>query len=183
VPGEEEQGCVVWLTGLPCSGKSTLAAALALHLAAAGVAHEVLDGDAVRRHISSGLGFSREDRDTNVRRIGYVAALLARHGVVAIVAAVSPYRATREEVRRSTPSFIEVYVQCRPDICEQRDVKGQYARARAGNLPHFTGIDDPYEAPTGSDLTVTTDAESVEQSLSKIVGKLRELGRLAGPTS
>jgi adenylyl-sulfate kinase len=172
----ERRGYVVWLTGLPCSGKSTLATALAQHLEARGVRSEVLDGDVVRRHLSKGLGFSREDRDTNVRRIGFVAGLLARNGVPVIVAAVSPYRSTRAEVRSEIANFVEVHVQCPQEVCERRDVKGMYAQARAGKIQHFTGVDDPYEPPAECEVTIMTDQEDAHASLEKIVAKLQSLG-------
>src|SRR5690349_19254666 len=133
----------VWFTGLPCSGKTTLARALAARLLEMNVLVEILDGDAVRENLSKGLGFSREDRDANVRRIAYVANLLARNGVPTIVAAVSPYRSARAEARARSSVFIEVYVECPLEVCEARDVKGMYAKARAGTLPHFTGVGDP----------------------------------------
>lgn len=173
---------VVWLTGLPCAGKSTIATELARHLGSVGVRCEVLDGDVIRRHLSKGLSFSREDRDTNVRRIGFVASLLARNGVPVVVAAVSPYRATRNEVRQGIENFVEVHVRCPPEVCERRDVKGMYAEARAGRLPHFTGIDDPYEPPLDCEVTIETDREDVKQSLEKIVAKLQELRLLVDPS-
>lgn len=175
---ESRQGYVVWLTGRPCAGKSTLATALARHLDERGIACEVLDGDAVRRHLSQGLGFSREDRDTNVRRIGFVAGLLARNGVAVIVAAVSPYRLVRDEVRTQVENFVEVHVQCPTEVCETRDVKGMYAKARAGNIQHFTGVDDPYEEPLASEVTIATDRENEADSTRKIVAKLEELALL-----
>ncbi len=172
----EHRGYVVWLTGLPCAGKSTLALALARYLADRGLKPEIFDGDVVRRHLSKGLGFSREDRDTNVRRIGFVAGLLAKHGVPVIVAAVSPYRDTRDEVRREIENFVEVYVKCPQEVCERRDVKGMYAQARAGKIQGFTGVDDPYEPPLNSEVTIETSVEGAEASLEKIVTKLKQLG-------
>lgn len=172
------KGYVVWLTGLPCAGKSTLAKGLAARLEAHGRACEVLDGDVIRRHLSQGLTFTREDRDTNVRRIGFVASLLARHDVPVIVAAVSPYRSTRTEVRATIPNFLEVYVRCPSEVCERRDVKGMYARARAGQIAHFTGVDDPYEEPEPSELTIATDRESAEESVQRIVTELEVRGWL-----
>jgi adenylylsulfate kinase len=168
-------GCVVWLTGLPCAGKSTISSALAKQLLERQVPCEILDGDIVRRHLSKGLGFSREDRDTNVKRIGFVASLLAKHGVVVLVAVVSPYRSTRDEVRKEIPNFVEVYVECPSEVCEKRDVKGMYAEARAGKIQHFTGVDDPYEPPTSSEVTLQTNRESVADSVGKIVAKLEQL--------
>lgn len=168
-------GFVVWLTGLPCAGKSTLARALVPLIERARPC-EVLDGDSVREHLSQGLGFSRRDRDINVQRIGFVAGLLARHGVGVIVAAVSPYRDARAAVRRNVERFIEVFVDCPLAICESRDVKGMYARARSGALPHFTGVDDPYEPPLAPELVLATGAEPVERSVERITELLRSRG-------
>jgi adenylylsulfate kinase len=172
------RGLTLWLTGLPCSGKSTLSARLAPILREHGHAVEVLDGDVVRQDLCKGLGFSREDRDTNVRRIGFVSHLLTRNGVTVIVAAVSPYAAIRQEVRERIGRFVEVYVECPLEECERRDVKGMYKKARAGVIPAFTGVDDPYEPPTAPEVTVRTREEGVEHSLTKIVTRLRELGYL-----
>lgn len=174
----EEEGFTVWLTGLPCSGKSTIAAKLVEHLRASGRKVEVLDGDLVREHLSKGLGFSRADRDANVLRIGFVAQLLARNGVAVVVAAVSPYASTRELVRQQIPGFVEVFVECPLEECERRDVKGMYKRARAGAIGAFTGVDDPYEPPLHPDVTVRTREEEVDESLQKVLDKLDELGHL-----
>jgi adenylylsulfate kinase len=171
-------GFTIWLTGLPCSGKSTIAKALAEHLRARALNVEVLDGDIVRQNLSKGLGFSREDRDTNILRIGFVAHLLSRNGVVVIVAAVSPYAAAREQVRRQIGRFVEVHVDCPLGECERRDVKGMYRQARAGALAAFTGVDDPYEPPTRAELTLHTREEKVEDSVAKLLGKLADLGYL-----
>ncbi|MBX3208106.1 MAG: sulfate adenylyltransferase [Labilithrix sp.] len=169
-------GFVVWFTGLSGSGKSTLAAMLAAELSERGVHVESLDGDVVRRHLSKGLGFSRDDRDTNIRRIGFVARLVARSGGCAITAAISPYRAIRDEQRRSIGRFCEVYCECPLEVLAQRDAKGLYARALAGEIKGFTGIDDPYEPPSSPEVIVHTDAESPRQSLARILTKLEELG-------
>jgi adenylylsulfate kinase len=173
-----DSGFTVWLTGLPCSGKSTIAAKLVERLRASGRKVEVLDGDVVREHLSKGLGFSREDRDTNVLRIGFVAQLLSRNGVAVVVAAVSPYAATRELVRQQIPRFVEVFVECPVEECERRDVKGMYKKARAGAIGAFTGVDDPYEPPLRPDVTVRTREEAVDESLQKVLDKLEELGHL-----
>lgn len=174
-----EQGFTIWLTGLPCSGKSTIARQLARALLRRGRRVEVLDGDIVRQNLSYGLGFSREDRDRNIRRIAFVANLLARNGVIVIVALVSPYRAARDEARRLLGEFFEVYVDCPGVECERRDVKGMYARARAGELRGFTGVDDPYEVPLNPELSVLTGQESSEQSVAQIEAALVRAGRLA----
>ena len=170
------RGFVVWLTGLPCSGKSTLARELALRMDRASRPCEILDGDIVREHLSRGLGFSRGDRDTNVRRIGFVAGLLARHGVAVVVAVVSPYRETRQEVRRAIEPFVEIFVDCPLSVCESRDLKGMYARSRRGELPGFTGVDDPYEPPLDPDLVVSTGSESVDESIERILVTLTHRG-------
>jgi adenylylsulfate kinase len=170
------RGFTLWLTGLPCSGKSTLSNHVAPLLREHGHDVEVLDGDVVRRDLCKGLGFSREDRDTNVLRIGFVADLLTRHGVTVIVAAVSPYAAVRDQVRQRIGRFVEVYVECPLEECERRDVKGMYQKARAGLIPAFTGVDDPYEPPTAPEVTVRTREEGVAESARAIFAKLRELG-------
>ncbi|MEO5727014.1 MAG: sulfate adenylyltransferase, partial [Byssovorax sp.] len=169
-------GFVVWFTGLSGAGKSTLAAMLSAELRARGVHVEVLDGDEVRTHLSKGLTFSREDRDTNVRRIGYVARLVARSGACAMTAAISPYRDIRDEQRAQIANFVEVYCQCTIPALAARDPKGLYKKALAGEIKNFTGIDDPYEAPSSPEITVHTDQESKEESLARIVRKLEELG-------
>ena len=173
-------GFVVWFTGLSGSGKSTLAAMLSAELRARGVHVEVLDGDEVRTHLSKGLTFSREDRDTNVRRIGYVARLVARSGACAMTAAISPYRDVRDEQRAQIANFVEVYCQCSIPALSARDPKGLYKKALAGEIKHFTGVDDPYEAPESPEVVVTTDAETKEQSLARILAKLGELGLITG---
>jgi adenylyl-sulfate kinase len=159
---------IVWLTGLPCSGKTTLGLALTDRLRSRGWRAEFLDGDVIRRELWRDLGFSKSDREENIRRFGFVAMLLARHGVIVVVSAVSPYRAARDQVRRDFPEFLEVYVNAPLAVCEQRDVKGMYQRARAGSLPGFTGVDDPYEPPGDAEVECRTDLESVEESVSKI---------------
>jgi len=171
-------GFVVWFTGLSGAGKSTLAAMLSEELGRRGVHVEVLDGDEIRAHLSRGLGFSKEDRDTNVRRIGYVAKVVARSGAVAIAAAISPYRAIRDEQRAQSPRFVEVYCRCDLPTLTQRDPKGLYRRALAGEIQHFTGVDDPYEPPEFPEVVVATDVESKEESFAKIIHKLEALGYL-----
>ena len=141
---------------------------------------EVLDGDEVRQNLSKGLGFTREDRDTNIRRIGYVAKLLARNGVVVITAAISPYRAVRDEVRREIGAFVEVYVKASLDECVRRDTKGLYRRALAGEIPQFTGVSDPYEEPLRPELVIDTELEVVGESAARVVDRLVELGYLRG---
>jgi adenylylsulfate kinase len=170
-------GKVIWLTGLSGAGKSTIARAVETELSRAGIPVEVLDGDVIREKLSRGLGFSKQDRDENVRRTGYVAGLLARHGVVVIVALISPYRATREEVRQEIANagiqFIDVYVNAPLSVCAQRDVKGLYEKANRGEIPFFTGVKDPYEAPLSPDVECHTDLESVEASAERVLARLR----------
>jgi len=174
-------GFTVWLTGLPCSGKSTLASALGRALLERGRLVEVLDGDVVRQNLSKGLGFSREDRDTNIRRIGFVAKLLTRNGAATVVAAVSPYASVRREVKEQIGSFIQVFVSCPVTVCEERDVKGMYALARAGKIKDFTGVDDPYEAPEDADVVVRTDQHSIEECISQILKIVEARGLVAPP--
>lgn len=173
-------GFVVWFTGLSGAGKSTLAAMLSAELRRRGVHVEVLDGDEVRTHLSKGLGFSREDRDTNVRRIGYVAKLIARSGGCAMTAAISPYRAIRAEQRAQNPRFVEVYCRCSIPALAARDPKGLYQKALAGEIKNFTGVDDPYEEPENPEVVVDTAAESKEESLARIVARLEEMGHVPG---
>src|SRR5690348_2541694 len=153
------RGVVIWFTGLSGAGKSTLAEALAPRLKSLGKNVEILDGDIVRTHLSKGLGFSREDRDTNIKRIGFVCGLLTRNGVICISAAIAPYREAREWARREIGNFVEVYVNCPLEVCRQRDVKRLYQLADEGKLKNFTGIDDPYEEPEHPELIVETDKE------------------------
>jgi adenylylsulfate kinase len=176
-------GYTLWFTGLSGAGKSTLSVAVAGVLRERGQRVEVLDGDVVRTNLSKGLGFSREDRDTNIRRIGFVANLLSRNDVVAVVAAISPYRATRAEVRADIGRFVEVHVRCSLEELIRRDVKGLYQRALRGEVAQFTGVSDPYEPPLNPEVVVDTDQESVEQSVGKIVSALERLGYVPGPSS
>ncbi|WP_291426405.1 adenylyl-sulfate kinase [Deinococcus sp.] len=168
----QKTGRVVWFTGLSGAGKSTLAAALYEELRARDLPVELLDGDAVRENLSKGLGFSREDRDTNVRRIAFVAGLLARHGVTVLVSAISPYADTRREVLDTLPGTIEVFVDAPLEVVTKRDVKGLYLKALAGEIPHFTGVSDPYEAPSSPDLHLRTDQISVQDGVKELLAKL-----------
>jgi adenylylsulfate kinase len=166
-------GFILWLTGLSGAGKSTLSEALLPELAQrSGRRVELLDGDVVRTHLSKGLMFSREDRDTNVRRIGWVADLVARHGGIAVVAAISPFRAVRDELKAAYPHLIEIHVHATVETCAARDVKGLYAKALAGDIPNFTGVSDPYEPPLYPDVTVNTADETLEQSKQKVLDHL-----------
>jgi adenylyl-sulfate kinase len=176
----DNKGFTLWLTGLSGAGKTTLAERLVPELRARGTRVEVLDGDEVRTNLSKGLGFSKEDRDTNIRRIGYVSRLLARNGVGVVTAAISPYRAVREEVRRSIEldgaEFIEVFVKCPIEVLAQRDVKGLYKKALSGEIKEFTGVSDPYEEPLAPEIVIETDFESVETSAGKIIRELELRG-------
>ena len=170
-----ERGVVIWFTGLSGSGKTTIAHLVEEKLLQGGVPVEILDGDVVRENLSKGLGFSKEDRDTNIRRIAFVAHLLQRNGVFVISAAISPYRVIREEARAMCKDFVEVYANAPIEVCESRDVKGLYAKARAGEIKGFTGVDDPYEEPIGAEVVCHTDSENVEMSAQKVIDKLIEL--------
>lgn len=174
-----EKGFTLWFTGMSGAGKSTITELLAPRLKALGKQVEVLDGDEVRTNLSKGLGFSKEDRDTNIRRIGYVAQLLTRNGAVVITAAISPYRAIRDEIRGRIGDFVEVYVKCPLETLIDRDVKGLYKKALAGEIKEFTGVSDPYEEPLHPEVVVETNRETVEESANKILARLQELGFLA----
>ncbi|MGH2819409.1 MAG: adenylyl-sulfate kinase [Actinomycetota bacterium] len=170
-----DRGCVIWFTGLSGSGKTTIAHLVEEKLLQAGVPIEILDGDVVRENLSKGLGFSKEDRDINIRRIAFVAHLLQRNGVFVITAAISPYQSIREEARAMIKDFVEVYADAPLEVCEDRDVKGLYEKARAGKIKQFTGIDDPYEPPPRAEVHCRTHEETVEESAKKVLDKLVEL--------
>jgi adenylylsulfate kinase len=173
---EAGRGFVVWFTGLSGAGKSTLAELLVSELQRRGHRVELLDGDVVRTNLSKGLGFSKEDRDTNILRIGFVAHLLSRNGVAAVVSAISPYREIRDQVRDQVGDFVEVFCDAPLDVLIERDVKGLYRKAMAGEIKEFTGISDPYEPPEAPEVVVHSDRESVEASLRKIIETLESLG-------
>ncbi|PSO91248.1 MAG: adenylyl-sulfate kinase [Cyanobacteria bacterium QS_9_48_30] len=173
-----QRGVTVWFTGLSGSGKTTITQAVAEKLRARQHQFEILDGDIVRQNLTKGLGFSKEDRDENIRRVGFVAHLLTRNGVIVLVSAISPYREIREEVRQRIGDFVEVYVNAPLDVCEQRDVKGLYKKARAGEIAKFTGIDDPYEAPLNPEIECLTGQETLEESVAKVLSKLESLDYL-----
>ncbi len=174
------EGFTLWFTGLSGSGKSTLANLAADELRNRGHRVEILDGDEVRTNLSKGLGFSKEDRDTNIRRIGWVCKLLARNGVIAISAAISPYREVRDEVRKMHDHFVEVFVECDLDTLVERDVKGLYKKAIAGEIKNFTGVSDPYEAPLNAELVVNSAKESREESLERLLSTLEKLNYIRG---
>ena len=177
--GSEQQGFTVWFTGLSGSGKSTIAEMLFHELRARGLKTEILDGDEVRKNLSKGLGFSKEDRDTNIMRIGFVANLLTRNGVATICCPISPYKETRDACREQIGEFVEVYVHATVDeIAAHRDPKGLYKKALAGEITGFTGVDDPYEAPEDPEIRVDTMSQSPEESLGFVLSRLKKLGRI-----
>lgn len=175
----QQPGVTIWFTGLSGAGKSTISQAVEKELRSLGLKVEALDGDVVRQNLTKGLGFSKADRDENIRRVGFVAHLLTRNQVIVLVSAISPYREIRDEVRQKIGNFVEIYVNTPLEICEKRDVKGLYKKARAGEIKNFTGIDDPYEPPLTPELECRTDLQSLEESVSQVLAKLRELGYLS----
>ena len=175
----KQKGVAVWFTGFSGAGKSTIADALTDKLKSAGYRLEVLDGDEIRENLTKDLGFSKEDRDTNIRRIGFVAKLLVRNGVIVLVPVISPYRAIREEIRANIDNFVEVFVNAPISVCEERDVKGLYKKVRAGQIKQFTGIDDPYEPPLNPEIECRTDLEDVSESVDKILSLLKTSGYIA----
>ena len=174
----EYKGATIWMTGLSGSGKSTVANMLAKRLRAVGARVEILDGDVVRTNLSKGLGFSKEDRDTNIRRIGFVCNLLSRNGVFAIAAAISPYRAIRDEVRAAAGDFVEVFTDCPLDTLVERDAKGLYKKALAGEIKNFTGVSDPYEPPESPEVRVDSSRETAEESTEIVWQYLIDAGLL-----
>jgi len=170
------RGVTVWFTGLPCCGKTTVANRVAEILRSGGYRVERLDGDIVRESLTSDLDFSKEDRDENIKRVTFVAKLLTRNGVIVLATFVSPYRERRRKTREEIGEFVEVYVRCPVEVCMERDVKGMYRRALAGEIKDFTGVDDPYEEPEDPELTLDTDRETVDESVRKVLDKLEELG-------
>jgi adenylylsulfate kinase len=175
----QQIGMTIWLTGLSGSGKTTIGQEVANVLLQQGCKVELLDGDIVRTRLTKGLGFSKADRDENIRRIGFVSHLLTKHGVVVVVAAISPYREIRQEVRKLIGNFIEIYVNAPLDVCEQRDVKGLYKKARSGEINNFTGVDDPYEPPLTHEVECLTNQESINESVQKVLQKFWSLQNIA----
>jgi adenylylsulfate kinase len=173
---KDQKGFTAWFTGLPCSGKTTVADGVAERLKEKGYRVERLDGDIVRKGLTSDLGFSKEDRDENIKRVTFVAKLLTRNGVAVLATFVSPYRARRAKSREEIGAFIEIYTRTPVDVCIERDIKGMYKKALAGEISNFTGIDDPYEEPENPELTLDTDKETIEESVGKVLDKLAELG-------
>ncbi len=172
----EQRGFTVWFTGLSGAGKTTLSSALEPVLRGRGLKVESLDGDVVRTNLSKGLGFSKEDRDTNILRIGFVAHLLSRNGVAVLASAISPYRDIRDQIRAQIGDFVEVFVKCPIDELVRRDVKGLYEKALRGEIENFTGVSDPYEEPLKAEVVVETDKEALEESLAKVIRALEQRG-------
>jgi adenylyl-sulfate kinase len=172
---ENHNGFVLWFTGLPCSGKTTIADAVAKELKGMNLKVERLDGDIVRQGLTRDLGFSKEDRDKNIERVTFVAKLLSRNGVATLVSFVSPYREKRRHAREETTNFIEVFAKCPIEVCKKRDVKGMYAKALRGEIKDFTGVDDPYEEPIDPEIVIETDKETVNESVDRIIEKLKYL--------
>lgn len=177
------KGVTVWFTGLSGAGKTTIASCVEHELRLRGCKVELLDGDIVRQNLSKGLGYTKEDRDANIRRIAFVANLLARNGIIAIAAAISPYQSVRDEVRAMTENFLEVFVEAPIEVCEARDVKGLYAQARAGMIKNFTGIDDPYEAPSHPEVVCQTAMETIMECTERVLAALYGLGYLSAADS
>ena len=173
-----QRGVTVWFTGLPSSGKSTIARLLERQCRKWKLKTELLDGDVVRTNLTKGLGFSKEDRETNIKRIAFVCQLLTRNDVLAVASAISPYRETREQARQMIGSFVEIYIKTSLEECEKRDVKGLYKKARAGEVKGMTGLDDPYEAPVSPEVICETEKETPEECAAKVITKLRDLGYL-----
>ena len=175
------KGVTIWFTGLSGAGKSTLAGHVSKELQRRGCRVEILDGDEVRTNLSKGLGFSKEDRDTNIKRIGYVCKLLSRNGVVAISAAISPYRDVRDFNRQEIGNFVEIYVQCSIEELPRRDVKGLYQKALAGEIKNFTGVSDPYEPPLNPEITIDSEREREPESVARILAYLEQHGWIPAP--
>ena len=176
---KEQRGFTAWFTGLPCSGKTTIADKVAVIMRDKGYRVERLDGDIVRKGLTSDLGFSKEDRDENIKRVTFVAKLLTRNGVAVLATFVSPYLERRRKTREEIGDFVEIYTRCPVEVCIQRDAKGMYKKALAGEIKDFTGVDDPYEEPEDPELILDTDKESVDESVRRVLEKLEELGYIS----
>ena len=177
----DQKGFTAWFTGLPCSGKTTVADGVADVLRERGYRVERLDGDIVRKGLTSDLGFSKEDRDENIKRVTFVAKLLTRNGVAVLATFVSPYRERRRKTREEIGEFVEVYTRCPVEVCIERDIKGMYRKALAGEIKNFTGIDDPYDEPENPELILDTDKESIKESVQRVLDRLEELGYVSAP--
>ena len=173
---EEQKGFTAWFTGLPCCGKTTVADRVADILRDNGYRVERLDGDIVRQGLTNDLGFSKEDRDENIKRVTFVAKLLTRNGVAVLATFVSPYRERRQKTRKEIGNFIEIYTKCPVNVCMERDVKGMYKKALEGKIKNFTGVDDPYEEPINPELVINTDIETIEESVKRVLDKFEDLG-------
>jgi adenylyl-sulfate kinase len=175
---EDQRGFTLWFTGLPCSGKSAIADKVADILRGRGLRAERLDGDIVRQDLTRDLGFSKQDRDENIRRVTFVAKLLSRNGVAVLLSFISPYRAMRDRARDQIGDFVEVYTKCSLEECMRRDTRGMYKKAIAGEIKEFTGISDPYEEPLKAELVLETDKETLDESVGRVLARLQELGYL-----
>jgi len=173
---KEQTGFTVWFTGLPCCGKTTIADTVAKLLEKRGYKVQRLDGDIVRKDLTKDLGFSKEDRDENIRRVSHLAKNLTISGLIVLATFVSPYKARREKTRQEIENFVEIYVKCPVEVCKKRDVKGMYKKALAGEIKNFTGVDDPYEEPDNPELIIYSDKETVDESVQKTIKTLEKLG-------
>lgn len=171
-----QKGVTLWFTGLPCSGKSTIADTVATELQQRGLKAERLDGDIIRKHLWKELGFSKEDRDENIRRAAFLARLLTKNGIAVLTSFISPYRELRDYARREIGDFVEIYVKCPVEVCIQRDTRGMYKKALAGEIPNFTGVSDPYEEPLNPEVLIESDKETLEESVTKVMTRIKELG-------
>ncbi len=176
---KNEKGFTVWFTGLPCSGKSTIADVVAKELKKKGIKVERLDADIIRQHLWKELGYSKEDRDENIRRAAYLAHMLTRNGVAVLTSFISPYQELRDYARRQIGDFVEVYVKCPVEVCIQRDTRGMYKKALAGEIKNFTGVSDPYEEPANPEVLIESNQETLDGSVAKVLGKLKEIGYLS----
>ncbi|MBA7481326.1 putative adenylyl-sulfate kinase [subsurface metagenome] len=172
----KQKGFTLWFTGLPCSGKSSIADTVAKELQQMGLKAERLDADIIRKHLWKELGFSKEDRDENIRRAAFLAKLLTRNGIAVLTSFISPYRELRDYARREIGNFVEIYVKCPVEVCIQRDTRGMYKKALAGEIPNFTGVSDPYEEPLNPEVVIESDKELLEESVTKVITKIKELG-------
>ena len=173
---KNEKGCTVWFTGLPCSGKSTIAESVAQEFKQKGLKAEMLDADVIRQHLWKELGYSKEDRDENIKRAAYLSHMFARNGVAVFTSFISPYQELRDYARKQIGDFVEVYVKCPVEVCIQRDTRGMYKKALAGEIQNFTGISDPYEEPLTPEVLIESDKETLAESVAKVMTKLKELG-------
>ncbi len=172
----QQKGVTLWFTGLPSSGKSSIADATADELRKRGLKAERLDGDIIRKHLWKELGFSKEDRDENIRRAAFLAGLLTRNGIMVLTSFISPYRELRDYARQETGNFVEIYVKCPVEVCIKRDTRGMYKKALAGEIPNFTGVSDPYEEPLNPEVVIESDQESLEESVARVIARIKELG-------